>query len=150
VVWGMTERHETRLHETGGAVLETAAAFPFFVVMVVAIMAVAWVSWVQGAAVIAGLEAARSAAYHRGESINPSGAGGSFSAAMSGITSSSSAGWIGAPEIRVDWTTRTVSVQLERDISFSLGTISASHRFRAGSFTRIQDFFGGAPQDTWE
>ncbi|MBN1267632.1 MAG: hypothetical protein JXA25_19225 [Anaerolineales bacterium] len=130
--------------------LETAAAFPFFVVMFLAIMSVAWISWVQGATVIASLEAARASAYHQGESINPGSAHGRFYEAMSGIASSSSAGWIGAPQVSVDWTTRTVSVRVEKGISFSVGTISASHQLRSGTFTRIQDFFGGAPEGTWE
>ena len=135
--------------ERGGAVLEVAVSFPFFVMMVVAIMAAAWVSWVQAAAAVATLEAARASAYHQGESINPADGRARFINAVSGITSERSAGWLGAPDVHVNQDTRTVSIRLERGVGFSLGTISARHDIRTGTFTRIQDFFGGAP-GFWE
>ncbi len=136
--------------EQGGAALEVAVVFPFFVVLVVAVMVVAWTSWVQAAAAVAGMEAARSAAYHQGGGINPGSGSGRFYQAVSGIAGARSAGWLGAPEIMVHRDSRAVSVQLERRGSFSAGTISASRSFRTGTFTRIQEFFGGAPRDTWE
>jgi len=119
------------------------------VMMITAIMAAAWVSWVQAAAAVAALEAARASAYHSGESINPAAGRGRFISAVSGITSERSAGWMGTPDVRVNQDTRTVSIQLERGVGFSLGTISVRHDIRAGAFTRIQDFFGGAP-GFWE
>jgi len=135
--------------DSGQALLEVAVTFPVFVLVILAIGAVAWTFWVQAASAIASQEAARYSAYRVGDDFNPTLGYGPFSEAMAGITSSSSASYIGNPEIVVNPTTRSVQVSVSRGVTFTTPAVSAAYNFRSGTFTRIMQFFGGPP-DPWE
>jgi hypothetical protein len=135
--------------EQGQSLLEIAVVFPLFVLVILAIGAVAWTFWVQAASAIASQEAARHAAYRAGDAFDPTAGYGPFSEAMSGITGSTSAGYIGNPEIVVDPATRSVRVLVSRGATFTTPATSAEYTFMSGTFTRIMQFFGGPP-DPWE
>jgi hypothetical protein len=135
--------------QAGQALLEVAVTFPLFVMIILAIGAVAWTFWVQAATAIASHEAARYAAYRVGDTFNPSTGYGPFSDAMSGITGSSSASYVGNPAILVDPTTRSILVSVSRGVTFTSPSVSAEYTFRSGTFTRMMQFFGGPP-DPWE
>jgi hypothetical protein len=135
--------------ESGQSLLEIAVVFPLFVLVILAIGAVAWTFWVQAASAIASQEAARHAAYRAGDTFDPTAGYGPFSEAMSGITGSTSAGYIGNPEIVVDPATRSVRILVSRGATFTTPATSAEYTFMSGTFTRIMQFFGGPP-DPWE
>ena len=138
-----------RTNDRGQALLEVAVTFPVFVLMILAIGAVAWTFWVQAASAIASQEAARYSAYRVGDDFNPTLGYGPFSEAMAGITSSSSASYIGNPQIVVNPTTRSVQVSVSRGVTFRTPAVTSEYTFRSGTFTRIMQFFGGPP-DPWE
>ena len=133
----------------GQALLEVAVTFPVFVLIILAIGAVIWTFWVQAASAIASQEAARAAAYRVGEDYDPAAGYGLFAETMVGITGSTSAGYIGNPQITVNPLTRSLQISLDRGVSFSSPAVSSDYAFRAGTFTRIMKFFGGPP-DPWE
>ena len=135
--------------ERGQALLEIAVTFPVFVLVILAIGAVAWTFWVQAASAIASQEAARYSAYRADDTFNPSAGYGPFSEAMAGITGSTSASYIGNPEIVVNSVTRSVQVSVSRGVSFRTPAVSTGYTFKSGTFTRIMRFFGGPP-DPWE
>ena len=135
--------------EEGQALLEVAVTFPLFVLVILAIGATAWTFWVQAATAIASLEAARHSAYRAGGIFDPTAGYGPFSEAMVGITGSTSASYIGNPEIVVDPTTRSVHVSVSRGVTFNTQAVTAWYTFKSGTFTRIMQFFGGPP-DPWE
>lgn len=129
--------------------MEVAVSFPFLALMIMAIGLVAWIFWVQAAVHIATLEAARSAAFHRGDG-NATGEGyAPFQAALAGLTNERSSEAVGSPQIEADWNRRAVRVSIDGGISFFTHVLGGSYRFSGGAFTRIQDFFGGPP-DPWE
>jgi hypothetical protein len=135
--------------EEGQSLLEIAVAFPLFVLVIMAIGAVAWTFWVQAATAIASQEAARHSAYRVRDTFDPTAGFGPFSEAMAGITGSTSASYIGNPEIVVDPVTRSVQVTVSRGATFRTPATSADYTFRSGTFSRIMQFFGGPP-DPWE
>jgi Flp pilus assembly protein TadG len=135
--------------EDGSAVMEVAVALPFFVLMLLAIGVVAWIFWTQTAATIASIEAARYSAYRWDQSIAISSGTGPFYDAMSGIGSSQAASFVGLPQISANWTTRSVSVFVQRGATFSAQGVTGTYTFSSGAYTRIQDFFGGPPSP-WE
>lgn len=135
--------------EDGSAVLEVAVALPFFILMLLAIGLVAWIFWTQTAASIASIDAVRYSAYRWNQSIALSSGAGPFHDAMSGIGSPQAANFVGLPQITADWTTRSVSVFIQRGATFSSQGVSGSYTFSSGAYTRIQDFFGGPPSP-WE
>ena len=136
-------------HESGSTIIEVAVAFPFFVLMLLAIGVVAWIFWTQAAAAVASIEAARYSAYRWDQSIAVSSGTGPFYDAMVGIGSEQAAGFVGLPQILANWTTRSVSVSVQRGAIFSAQGVSGSYTFSSGAYTRIQDFFGGPPSP-WE
>jgi len=138
-----------RRGEEGQSLLEIAVTFPLFVLVILAIGAVTWTFWVQAASAIASQEAARHSAYRAGDSFDPTAGYGPFSEAMLGITGSTSASYIGNPEILVDPATRSVQVSVSRGATFRTPAVTAEYTFRSGTFTRIMQFFGGPP-DPWE
>lgn len=138
-----------RRGEEGQSLLEIAVTFPLFVLVILAIGAVAWTFWVQAASAIASQEAARHSAYRVGDSFDPTAGYGPFSEAMAGITGSTSASYIGNPEIVVDPATRSVQVSVSRGATFRTPAVTTEYTFRSGTFTRIMQFFGGPP-DPWE
>ena len=135
--------------EEGQALLEVAVTFPLFVLVILAIGATAWTFWVQAATAIASQEAARHSAYRAGDNFDPTAGYGPFSEAMAGITGSTSASFIGNPEIVVDPATRSVQVSVSRGVTFNSPAVTAWYTFKSGTFTRIMQFFGGPP-DPWE
>ena len=135
--------------EAGSAIAEFAIAFPFLVLLLVFIGAVVWTFWVQAATAIATQEAARAAAYRTGDGYSPLAGYQPFAQALAGITNQASAAQVGAPQIRVDATRRSLQIVVESPISFTTPAFSADYSFRAGTFTRLMQFFGG-PQDPWE
>jgi hypothetical protein len=135
--------------QAGSAIAEFAIVFPLFVLILLFIGAVTWTFWVQAATAIASQEAARAAAYRQGEGYNPAAGYKPFSDALAGITNPASAERIGSPEIRVDFARRSLLVSVERPLSFYTPALSAEAAIRAGTFTRLMQFFGGPP-DPWE
>ena len=96
----------------GQALLEVAVTFPVFVLIILAIGAVIWTFWVQAASAIASQEAARAAAYRVGDVYDPTAGYGLFAETMAGITGSTSAGYIGNPQITVNPSTRSLQISL--------------------------------------
>jgi hypothetical protein len=123
-----------------------AVTFPLFVLVILAIGATAWTFWVQAATAIASQEAARHSAYRAGDNFDPTAGYGPFSEAMAGITGSTSASYIGNPEMSSIHATGHVSVS--RGATFNR-LPSAWHTLQIGHLPRIMQFFGGPP-DRWE
>ena len=118
--------------EEGQALLEVAVTFPLFVLVILAIGATAWTFWVQAATAIASQEAARHSAYRAGDNFDPTAGYGPFSEAMAGITGSTSASYIGNPEIVVDPATRSVQVSVSRGVTFNTPAVTAWYTYPGG------------------
>lgn len=137
-------------HEQGDVMVEFAIALPIFIILMAAIGWGAWLSFTQNAADISAILALREGSFNRGENTVLTQAGpGYFTERLPAHVGPESASYVGVPQVQHLSDFRMVTLQVNGNVDFSFGPLTANHNYGGGGAGRFWLFYPGPP-DPWE